>query len=47
MRGGFPERSRNRYIPNAASGSGSATHRLKETTSDGRSRIASVSGISV
>ena len=38
---GFPERSRNRYMPNAASGNGSATHRLNETMSDWKRRIAS------
>ncbi len=44
---GLPARSRNRYMPSAANGSGSATHRLKDTTSDGRSRIASVIGIKI
>ena len=33
-------------MPSAASGSGSATQRLKETTSEGSSRIARVTGIS-
>ena len=36
---------RKRNMPSAAIGSGSATQRLNETTSDGSSRIASVIGI--
>jgi hypothetical protein len=37
---------RKKNVPSAAIGTGSATHRLNDTTSDGRSRIASVTGIS-
>src|SRR4051812_36579014 len=38
-------RLRNSHVPIAATGSGSATHRLNDTTSDGSRRIASVTGI--
>ena len=40
------ERRRKQNVPSAAMGSGSATHKLNATTSGGRSRIASVTGIS-
>src|SRR5262245_32620179 len=40
-------RRRNRYMPAAAIGSGSATQRLNDTTSEGTSRIASVIGITI
>src|SRR5687768_10836278 len=43
--GGTRQR-RNWNVPSAAIGSGSATQRLNDTTSDGSSRIATVTGIS-
>jgi hypothetical protein len=40
-------RRRNAYIPSAAIGSGRATHRLNDTTSDGSRRMATVIGIHI
>ena len=40
-------RRRNTNVPSAAIGSGRAIQRLNDTTSDGRSRIASVTGSTI